>query len=341
MEDEILSSFLSLGDEYRILFSRLGNRTAVHAYLISGEKGVGKKTLAGYMASALLCKSGNRRPCGVCRNCILCKNGEHPDLILIRKGIPIAPGVKKDRTTIPVEDIREMIRLCGVQSSDGNIHVVLLFDADKMTPQAQNCLLKTLEEPPPDTYIILVTDHPETLLATVKSRCRQHRVKPWTEEYICHTLVHGGTEQNRAREAASLSNGSIGSAMELSSDDTYWNLREEVLNSFFRVTRRSEALKISALWKDRKAEAEQVFGILESFIGILSESRFSCDSHTDLSLFPPQWIRFSALAEPERFVFLVETVSAARRQVQFSVNFQAIIERIIFVFMGEGNSWLQ
>lgn len=339
MDRAVLDSFLSQGEEYQILFHQLENRSAVHAYLITGEKGVGKRTLAGLMAAALLCSSGNGRPCGVCKNCLLAEKREHPDLILIEKGNPIAQGVKKDRATIPVEDIREMIRLCGVRSTEGNMHVVLLFDADKMTPQAQNCLLKTLEEPPADTCLILVTDHPESLLTTVISRCRQIRMKAWSDEYILRVLRGKGVPSKRAEDAAAASGGSVGRALELVSDDRYWELREEVMNCFFRTTARSDILKISNAWKDRKQEAEQMTGILEAFVGMLSEARYGRSQ--DLSAFPPQWQRFAREAPPDRFLALSECIVNARKQLQFSVNFQAVLEKMIFTFMGEGNAWLQ
>ena len=337
----VRNSFFKQGEEFRILFHQLESRTQVHAYLITGEKGTGKKTLARLMGAVLLCSSEEEKPCGICRNCILAESGEHPDLIVIEKGHPLAPGVKKDRSTIPVEDIREMIRLCGIRSTEGNMRVVLLFDADRMTPQAQNCLLKTLEEPPSDTCMILVTDHMESLLPTVISRCRTLRLKAWEDAYILSVLKDKGITGTRASEAVALSGGSIGQAIELASDDSYWELRDEVMNSFFRIVSRSEILKISNQWKDRKQSAEQVFTILESFVRILTEARFIPDQPADLSAFPPQWQRFSAEADKDRFILLSESIALGRKQMQYSANFQAVIEKIIFTFTGEGNKWLQ
>ncbi len=336
---EILDGFLRHGEEFRVLFSQLSERTSVHAFLITGEKGTGKKTLGHLMGMTLLCTSEGNRPCGSCRNCLLAEQGEHPDLIVIEKGNPIAPGIKKDRATIPVEDIREMIRICGIRSTDGNMHVVLIHDADKMTPQAQNCLLKTLEEPPADTCIILATDHMESLLTTVISRCRIIRIKAWEDEYILSVLRKNGVPAQRAQEAVSASNGSVGRAIELASEDDYWKLRKDVLDVFFGNTSRSEILKISNQWKDRKQIAEDVLSILENILLMMYECRFGC-RQADLSNLPAQWQRFAAEAEKESFVMLSESVRETRQQLQFSVNFQAVLERIIFIFMGEGNRWL-
>ncbi len=338
---EILNSFLSHGETYRVLFHQFENRSAVHAYLITGEKGTGKKTLAKLMGAALLCTSETSKPCGNCKNCLLSETGEHPDMILIEKGNPIAPGIKKGRTTIPVEDIREMIRLCGIRSPEGNMHVVLIFDADTMTVQAQNCLLKTLEDPPSGTCIILVTDHPETLLTTIISRCRPVRTIAWPDEYIQQVLSGNGVSSERAKNAISAANGSIGRALELSSDDQYWELREEILDAFFKTSSRSDVLRISTSWKDRKQEADQIFSILDHFVRVLTEARFGNYSKVDRSIFPKQWQSFSESAEPERFLELAEAVTNARKQLQFSVNFQAVMEQLIFIFIGEGNAWLK
>ena len=341
MDQSVLDSFFAQGKELRVLFRHFQEGTFVHAYLITGEKGFGKRTLARLLSAALLCTSKGARPCCVCKNCLLVEKGEHPDLIMIEQGKPLSQGVKKDRTTIPVEDIREIIRQCSIRSTEGNVHVVTIFDADKMTVQAQSCLLKTLEEPPSDTCMILVTDHPETLLPTVISRCRIVRVKAWDDEYLCRVLEKRGVQPNRIHASVSASNGSVGRALELAGDEQYWRLREEVLESFFRNTSRSNVLRISNAWKDRKQDAENILNILSSFVSTLAEARFYPEKKADLSCFPSNWLAFSEKAEKQRFVQLIEAIAEARSQLQYSVNFQAVTEKLLLTFMGEGNKWQQ
>ena len=341
MDAGIRDSFIQHGEEFRTLFRQLENHNQVHAYLITGEKGTGKKTLARMMGASLLCASKDQRPCCVCRNCLLAEKEEHPDLTVIGLGKPLTAGSKKERSTIPVEDIREMIRQCGTRSTDGNFRVVLIYDADKMTLQAQNSLLKTLEEPPSDVCMILVTDHPESILSTVVSRCRQIRLKAWEDAYVYSVLKRNGTDDKRITDTVSEANGSIGEALRLASEETYWDLRKDVMRAFFYTSARSDILSISNRWKDRKQDSDQIFSILESFVRKLSEARFIPEKQIDLSDFPSQWQAFSHYAEKERFVALAETVKSARMEIKFSTNFQAVIEKTLFIFIGEGNKWLQ
>ena len=118
-----LSSFSRQGEEIQALIRQVTERTLVHALLISGEKGLGKKTLAMLIAAGLLCKTDGARPCGTCRSCQSVLAFEHPDMTVIRKGEPISPEVSKGRNTIPVDDIREMIRISGEQALEGGARV--------------------------------------------------------------------------------------------------------------------------------------------------------------------------------------------------------------------------
>ena len=108
MENVSLKDYAAQGEEIRSFLYHLKQNQAPHAILISGPEGVGKRTLALLISQYMLCESGNP-PCGECRACIQVLKYEHPDQVLIRKGVPLSSEIKEGRATIPVEDIREMI----------------------------------------------------------------------------------------------------------------------------------------------------------------------------------------------------------------------------------------
>ena len=322
------------GEEIVSLLTQAQNKKLTHAILITGEKGTGKKTLAGLIAQTVLCKTEGIPPCGHCIDCRMSESLDHPDLIVIQQGVPIATDVKKGRSTIPVDDIREMIRICSTSTMNGSSRVVIVYDADKMTVQAQNCLLKTLEEPPENTYMLLTTEHPEGVLTTVASRARPVRLKAWPDEYVFKFLCAKGIEQKRAKDATKEARGSIGRAYELATNEDYWEMRRGIIKDFFGTLKRSEILRI-----DRKDESENLFEILESIIQMMLDDRFQPEKAGETCQIPLNWQRFTREAEPERFIALLKSISNARRQVQANVNFQVIVEQLLFVLMGEGNQW--
>jgi len=335
MINPTFNDFLPQGEEIQNLQSQIRNNRMPHALLITGENGTGKKTLARLIAATLLCAEENNQPCGICSNCIRVYNNEHPDMICIEKGTPLLSDAKKSKTTIPIEDIREMIRLSSVYPFEGGNRVILIINAEDMTIQAQNCLLKILEEPPLNTYFILTSGHPEKLLVTIRSRCRFFKMKPWEEQTIIRILTKNGINGDKAQLAACACNGSIGYAKELADDENYWKIRDEIITSFFGNQERSQILSVSSQWKENKSNADLLFNILEENIRIMLNYRLSKRKDNRLQLFSTQWRSFAATADIERFVFLLNRVSESRKQYGFNVSIQAIVEQLLLNFIGE------
>ena len=138
-----------------------------HALLLHGPEGVGKERFAAVLAGALLCSRRGTAlvPCGECADCSLSHAGSHPDLHWLR--------VPEDRKSIGVDAVREACEQLGMTSLRGGYRVAIVSPAHAMTANAQNALLKTLEEPSPRTLLVLVTSQPSRLLPTLRSRCQR------------------------------------------------------------------------------------------------------------------------------------------------------------------------
>lgn len=194
-----------------------------HAYMIVGEKGAGKKLLAGIFAQTLQCEKGGTDPCGRCRSCIQAENKSQPDIICVTHEKP---------NTISVEDIREQVNgdiLIKPYSSPYKIYII--DEAEKLTVQAQNALLKTIEEPPSYAVILLLAANEGMLLPTIASRCVTLPLRPVPSAVIRSYLMEElQIPDYRADICAAFSQGNIGKARRLALSDSFGEMLEHALH---------------------------------------------------------------------------------------------------------------
>ena len=187
----------------------LGERPG-HAYLFAGPDGVGKYLAAAQVAALLLCEApadGGQDACGQCTSCRQTERDSHPDLHIVE-----AEEGKRFIALEQIHGLREQYSL----RPHGDKRIAILRDADRMTMEAANSLLKTLEEPPPWGLLILTTSRPTGLPETIFSRCQTLRFGPLSREDATRALQERlGWEPRAAQFAAALSDGSIGQALEL------------------------------------------------------------------------------------------------------------------------------
>ena len=193
------------------------NHKVSHAYILTGEAGTGRKSFANAFSMALLCEKGGKEPCMVCHSCKQVLSGNHPDLIYVTHEKP---------NSIGVDDIREQINdTIMIRPYSSYYKVYVVDEAEKMTVQAQNALLKTIEEPPAYAVIILITTNQEAFLPTILSRCVQLKLKPLKDFTVKSYLVqHLGVGEKEAEIAAAFARGNLGKAIHLASSDEFKEL---------------------------------------------------------------------------------------------------------------------
>lgn len=199
-----------------------------HAYIFNGEKGSGKKTIANIFAKALQCDGDGEKPCGTCHSCKQAESGNHPDIIVVTHDKP---------NTISVDDIREqVVNDVSVRPYSSQYKVYIIPEAEKMNVQAQNALLKTIEEPPEYVVIILLTSNAASFLPTILSRCVVLNMKPVPEEQVRKYLMeHVQIPDYEADICVAFAQGNIGKAVNLASSEQFSEIKAAAIHLLTHV----------------------------------------------------------------------------------------------------------
>ena len=198
------------------------NHKVSHAYILAGEEGMGRKSLANAFAMTLLCEKGLKEPCMECHSCKQMLSDNHPDGIHVTHEKPGSIGV---------DDIRKQINdTIMIKPYSSYYKIYMVDEAEKMTVQAQNALLKTIEEPPSYAVIILMTTNPDAFLPTILSRCIQLKLKPLRDYVVKGYLVEKlGVPVEKAEVYAAFARGNLGKAIHIASSEEFGELYRAVL----------------------------------------------------------------------------------------------------------------
>lgn len=235
-----------LDPDWQVYVRRLAEGRMPHALLAAAPAGLGKRQLVDAVVASLLCV--DRRPdghaCGRCRSCTWRMAGTHPDLLRV--------GIEEDATQVTVAQIRALGERLALAPQPGGRQVAVIDPADEMNANAANALLKTLEEPSPDSVLILVADRPSRLLATILSRCQRFSVPPPASEAALAWLAVRGVEPGAAAAMMAIARGNPGEAERMAQPEAL-ALGRDTLKDFVAVVEgRRGLVELAAEWaKDR------------------------------------------------------------------------------------------
>jgi DNA polymerase III subunit delta' len=250
-----------------------------HLYLLSGPKGVGKAAAARAFAQALCCTSEGRAdrsdPCGRCRACRNVLRGAHPDVEIFsldtQEMLADKPGHGSNLT---IETVRRLRSSGALFPMESDRRILIIDDAETLLEPAQQALLKTLEEPPQGVTLMLLTDEPEILLETVRSRCQEVPLRPMPQVVVAEALQRRGVADSLAIEVAMLSRGCPGWALAAVADKKFLQARRDERASAARwiASPRYEKLVTAFTFGEQfgKRRAE-VIGVLQAAIQLLRE----------------------------------------------------------------------
>ena len=297
-----------------VLQRSLATGRLAHAYLFEGIEGCGKKATALAFIEAVFC--GRDTGCGSCPSCRKIAAQQHPDLHLI----------EADGAFIKIDQIRELQRELAYRPFEAPKKACIIDGAERLNPAAGNALLKTLEEPPGDALIILVTEHRSGVLPTVLSRCQQLHFQTLSQETITTCLNSRGIDGETARIAASLAGGSLKKALEISGE-TALPERKRFLQRITGLSLR-EITPLFSTAEELAADKDSAMALLDLLTSYLRDIlllKGGGDGIVNADLLP-LLEREAGRFLPERIMERIDHVAAARRALLRNVNTRLTLE---------------
>ena len=327
-----------LGQEaaLRGLRERIERNHIPPALLFEGPQGIGKASTAHVVAATLLCQAPSPQgACNICPSCLKLRARSHADFHAI---------VPNEKNNIQIEPVRAVERVLRLRAMEGRRKIVLIDDAHRMGTPVQNGLLKTLEEPPAETHLILITHRPTALLPTIHSRCQRVRFSslqtPLVRKVLQRALPKLSPSQHQI--LANLAEGAPGRALTLNIESVF-ELRDRVEALDSQVEKNSArgvmvALEQSSQLSKNRAE---LIALIEAWtIWTRDQTLMAAGCDNTTIVHNDRLEQLEALADSrglDETLFRMEVLLEARRQLElpFNLNAQMIVEQLLLTLLGQ------
>lgn len=299
-----------------------------HAYILNGEEGMGKMALAEAFSLMLLCerREGNSfSPCLKCHGCKQVLSHNHPDLIYVSH---------EKSGSIGVDDIRYQINdTVSIRPYSSPYKIYIVDEAEKMTGQAQNALLKTIEEPPSYAVIILLTDNKEAFLPTILSRCVQLNLKPLQDGDIKGYLIQEkGISEDTAEVYAAFARGNLGKAIHLAESKEF----QAVYQTMLALLKHLRSMDIAELMETVRKLKEEGLNLDEclDFMQLWYRDvlMFKVTKDMNLLIFKEEYFSINDMSKNSSYQGLetiLESIEKARIRLRANVNMELAMELLL------------
>lgn len=296
-----------------------------HAYILNGQRGSGKKMLAKLFAMTLQCESDKSDPCGECRSCIQANNGNQPDIITVKHEKP---------SSISVDDIRTQVNgdiMIKPYSSPYKVYIIP--EADLLTVQAQNALLKTIEEPPEYAVILLLTENADSLLPTIRSRCVMLKLRNIKDKLVKKYLMEQlQIPDYQAELCAAFAQGNIGRAIMLAKSEHFNEIKEEAIQLLKYINEMELHEIVSAIKEINKYKLEVTDYLDIITIWYRDVLLYKATADVDGLVFSNQlkYIKERASKSSyEGIENILEAIEKAKARLKANVNFDLLMELLL------------
>lgn len=301
------------------------NHKISHAYILTGEAGMGRKSIANAFAMTLLCEKGGSEPCMTCHSCKQVMSGNHPDLIYVKHEKPGSIGV---------DDVREQINdTIMIRPYSSYYKIYIVDEAEKMTVQAQNALLKTIEEPPSYAVIILITTNQEAFLPTILSRCVQMKLKPLKDFTIKSYLTQNlHIPEKDADICAAFARGNLGKAIHLASSDEFKELFQKVMVLVKNVGTMDISMLLDCIreMKEQNFDIGEVLDLMQ--LWYRDVLMFKVTKDMNLLIFKDEYKMINETGEKVDYAGLetiLAAIDTARTRLNANVNMELAMELLL------------
>jgi len=302
-----------------------------HAYILSGEKGCGKDFVAKIFARTLCCESGESEPCEQCHSCKMALAASHPDIIRLVHDKP---------NVISVDDIRTQINgTAHIKPLGNGRKVYIIEDAEKMNENAQNALLKTLEEPPAYVTIILLTKNDQMLLQTIRSRCVQLQMMPVENKLMRKYLM----EQMKVTDyvadmCIAFARGNLGRAKMLAGTEEFDHIRQDTIALVKNIHKMDidELIKTIKQFNEYKVDLDEMFDILTIWYRDVLLYKATLDVGSLTFKEETKEIKDqSNRTTYEGLEKIIDAIANTKRRIKANVNFELAMELLLLAIRDE------
>ena len=296
-----------------------------HAYIMNGERGSGKKMLANLFAQTLQCERGGNEPCYECHSCKQALSGNHPDIIMVQHEKPSSISVDEIRVQVN-EDIQ-------VKPYSSKYKIYIIPEADLMTQQAQNALLKTIEEPPSYAIIILLTENAQKLLPTICSRCVMLKLRNIKDQLVKKYLMENlQIPDYKADVCTAFAQGNIGRAILLANSEHFNEIKEEAIQLLKNIDTMDVSDMIEAVKRcsQYKMDVDDYLDVLA--IWYRDVLIYKATKNIDRVIFAEQlnYIKERARKSSyEGIENILKAIENAKARLRANVNFDLVMELLL------------